>query len=326
MRANNRLAAQHALAPDAAPLRFAAQVKRKPLGKSTSALAEDKMKIDERQGAGFPANPIHKPGYRLEFHDDFREEKLDRGKWLPFYLPHWSSRELAAARYYLKSSTLRLLIEEDQRPWCPDHDGAVRVSSLQTGCYSGSLGSAIGQHRFNPRLTVTEPQPTVKLYTPQYGYFESRLKAVPIPGYMVALWMIGFEETPEQSAEICICEIFGSEVSEKASTIGYGIHPFNDPEIADDFHREPFEFNAANYHVYAALWTPTQVEFFIDNVNIGTLSQSPKYPMQVMLGIYEIPDQLKAQSSSEPWPKAMEVDYVRGYQPVPAHEGKHGFA
>lgn len=32
-------AAQHALAPDAAPLRFAAQVKRKPLGGTTGSVS-----------------------------------------------------------------------------------------------------------------------------------------------------------------------------------------------------------------------------------------------------------------------------------------------
>jgi hypothetical protein len=37
--------------------------------------------------------------------------------------------------------------------------------------------------------------------------------------------------------------------------------------------------------------------------------------MQLMLGIYEIPDQLNAKSSGQQWPKMMEVDYVRGYQP-----------
>jgi hypothetical protein len=195
------------------------------------------MKTDEPEDVGFPPNPVDKPGYRLEFNDDFVDENLDTSKWLPFYLPQWSSRELAAARYSLKGSRLQLFIEEDQRPWCPTCDGTIRVSSLQTGCYSGPAGSSIGQHRFKPKLTVTEAQPTLKLYTPQYGYFETRLKAIPIPGYMVALWMIGFEERPEQSAEICICEIFGNDVGRRASKVGYGIRPFSDPSITNDFHK-----------------------------------------------------------------------------------------
>lgn len=267
-----------------------------------------------------PPNPVNKPGYRLEFQDGFDGESLDLGNWLPFYLPQWSSRQVAAARYLLNGKTLNLLIEKDQTPWCPEFDGAVRVSSLQTGCYSGPLGSNNGQHRFNPNLIVSEPQPPIKLYVPQYGYFEIRLKAVPIPGYMVAFWMIGFEEHPHQSAEICICEIFGNQVSRRASTVGYGLHPFHDPSITDAFYHDNFEFDASDYHIYAAEWTPIHVEFFIDNVSIRTIHQSPQYPMQFMLGIYEIPDQLVAPTSGESWPKIMQVDYVRGYRPISGGE------
>ena len=36
---------------------------------------------------------------------------------------------------------LRLLIEADQEPWCPEFDGEVRVSSLQTGVFAGPVGS-----------------------------------------------------------------------------------------------------------------------------------------------------------------------------------------
>jgi hypothetical protein len=274
------------------------------------------MNVDNPRDAGFSPNPVDKPGYRLEFNDSFRDTSLDTSRWLPFYLPQWSNRQLAAARYSLTGTALWLLIEEDQQPWCPEHDGAVRVSSLQIGCYSGPVGSPVGQHRFDPNLAVTESQPTIKLYTPQYGYFEARLKAVPIEGYMVAFWMIGFEESPEQSAEICICEIFGDQVDSRASKVGYGLRAFSDPAITDEFHRDRMEIDAANYHVYATEWSPTEVEFFIDNVSVRTVPQSPKYPMQFMLGIYEIPDRLDTTPSEDRWPRAMEVDYVRGYQPV----------
>jgi hypothetical protein len=67
----------------------------------------------------------------VEFEDTFAAEALDRGRWLPWYLAHWSSRERSAARYDVGGGLLRLLIEEDQEPWCPELDGVTRVSSLQ---------------------------------------------------------------------------------------------------------------------------------------------------------------------------------------------------
>jgi len=267
---------------------------------------EDSDRVD------FPPNPPEKPGYRLEFRDDFEGGSLDLNNWLPSYLPHWSSRERAAARYSLPGGCLRLHIEAGQPPWCPQYDGGTRVSSLQTGCFSGPAGSAVGQHHFRPGLVVAEAQPAARLYTPRYGYFETRLKAVPIAGYMVALWMIGFEERPEQSAEICICELFGRELSARSARVGYGLHPFGDPAIRDEFYRDTVAIDAAAYHVYAAEWTPDQVAFFVDNVKTRTIAQSPGYPMQLMLSIYELPGQLTPEARRAPWPKTSEVDYVRG--------------
>lgn len=269
--------------------------------------------IDHAGGAGFPPNPAAKSGYHLVFSDDFTGTELDTTKWLPYYLPQWSGRKRAAARYSLPGQCLRLHIDAEQEPWCPEYDGDVRVSSLQTGCFSGPVGSPTGQHRFNPNLVVVEAQPSLRLYTPRYGYFEVRLKAVPIPGYMVALWMIGFEEKPEQSAEICICEIFGAQVSAEQTRVGYGLHPFGDPTIRDEFYQDDFPINAAEYHIYAAEWTADRVDFFIDNQKTRTILQSPAYSMQFMLNIYEIPGQLTPASRSAPWPKVLEVDYVRGY-------------
>jgi hypothetical protein len=158
-----------------------------------------------------------KDGYRVEFADEFDGSRLDAGRWVPAHLPQWSSRAQAAARYSLRSGHLFLQILEDQPPWCPEFDGLTRVSSLQTGVLSGPTGSVIGQHRFNEHVVVREQQAPERLYTPLYGYFEMRARAVAHPSSMVALWMIGYEEAPEHSGEICVCEIFGATSSPERS-------------------------------------------------------------------------------------------------------------
>lgn len=261
------------------------------------------------------ANPIERPGYRIEFFDDFEGRSLSVEKWFPYYTPQWSSREKSAARFEVADGVLQLQICEDQKPWCPEHDGEIRVSSLQTGCFSGPKGSKIGQHRFNPDLVVTEAQEAIRLYTPTYGYFETRLKAIPIPGYMVAFWMIGFEEKGDDSGEICICEIFGDQINSTSSEIGYGLHPQKDPRIKDEFFKHQLGIDASKFHIYAAEWSPTKVDFYIDNQHVRTIHQSPNYPMQFMLGVYELPWLLQP-SKLTPWPKVFEVDYVRAYQPI----------
>src|SRR5436190_18014855 len=157
--------------------------------------------------------------YELEFEDTFEGDTLDPGRWLPYYLPHWSSRERSAARYTVGGGELRLRITADQQPWCPELDGDVRVSSLQTGVFAGPVGSAVGQHRFNPATVVREEQPNARLYTPLYGRIEAQARALDDPRSMVALWMIGYEDEPERSGEICVFEIFGRDVGAREAGV-----------------------------------------------------------------------------------------------------------
>jgi hypothetical protein len=246
--------------------------------------------------------------FELEFEDTFDGDDLDRARWLPYYLPHWSSRERSAARYGVGDGLLRLRIEEDQQPWCPELDGDLRVSSLQTGELAGPVGSTLGQHRFSGAAVVREEQPQLRLYTPFYGRIELRARANDDPRTMVALWMIRYDE-PERSSEICVCEIFGREMGADDALVGVGVHPFGDQRIVDDFSKVRVAIDARDFHVYAAEWTPDGVAFFVDEALIKTVNQSPDYPMQLLLNIYEFPGE-----PSGRYPKEFVVDYVRGYR------------
>jgi hypothetical protein len=248
---------------------------------------------------------------RLEFSDGFDRGALDPERWLPAYLPHWSSRVRAAARHSFDGSKLVLEIAADQEPWCPRWDGATLVSSIQTGVFAGPLGSSVGQHRFRPELVVTEEQATARLYTPRYARIEARATAIADPDVMVALWMIGFEDEPDRSGEICICEIFGRDVTPASVRVGMGIHPFGDPRLVDDFEQVDLPIDATQPHAYAAEWTPMGVDFLVDDRLVKHTDQSPEYPMQLMLGIYD--------SGLTPGgdPQRFVVEYVRGYAPGP---------
>ena len=258
-------------------------------------------------------DPVTKAGYVLEFSDQF-DAALDRSHWLPSYLPQWSSRAQSAARYDVGDGALRLRIDADQQPWCPEFDGATRVSSLQTGVFAGPVGSAIGQSRFNPDLVVREAQDNVRLYTPRYGLFELRAKAIADPACMVALWMIGYEDEPERSAEICVCEIFGRDMTPTTAAVGMGLHPFGDPAIVDDFEAVRLPIDATDFHTYAVQWTLEFVAFFVDGELVKTAHQAPDYPMQFMLSVYEFRDGESGGDGG--YPKVFTVDHFRGYRPA----------
>lgn len=260
-----------------------------------------------------PVSParLSRAGLRLYFDEDFSSPELDETRWLPFYLPQWSSRERTRARYELRDGMLDLLIEADQLPWAPEYDGDLRVSNLQTGVFSGPVGSGIGQHRFRPDVTVHEFQPEQRLYLQHHGLIEARARATADPHCMVALYLLGFEDVPEHSAELCVFEIFGREVEPAHALVGMGVHPHHDPSVTDDFAKVPVDLDVTEFHDYAALWTADGVRFYVDEQLVAEVDESPGYPLQLMLDIYEFPATEAAPPT--PYPKRFTVDWVRGW-------------
>jgi hypothetical protein len=267
-------------------------------------------------------DPAH-PGLVLDFDESFAGSSLDLARWLPWYLPHWSSRASAAARYDLTDGHLRLRIDADQAPWCPDGDGDTRVSSLQTAIFAGPVGSTIGQHRFRDGLVVREAQPPEQRYTMRGGRIELRARALADPRCMVALWLIGVEDEPDRAGELCVMEIFGSAVEPGRAIVGMGIHPHRDPTLVDDFEHVPLDGEATDWHRYAAEWLPGgSAVYEIDGVIVKRSGRAPTYPLQLMLGVYEF---ASPAGSPDPdprpdvdYPKVFEVDWIRGYALDPA--------
>jgi hypothetical protein len=258
------------------------------------------------------AERLDRSRYDLEFDESFETPILDRDHWLPYYLPQWSSREQSGARYEIRDGELRLRIDNDQPAWCPEFDGELRVSNLQTGVFSGAIGGSRGQHRFREGLVVREAQVAQRLYTPQYGLVEARVRAIADARCMVALWMIGFEVHPEHSAELCVFEIFGSGISPTRASVGVGIHPFGDPTLTDEFRTVDLELDATEFHTYSVEWMPGRSQFYVDDAPIARIDQAPDYPLQLMLDVFEFPSP-KA-DPADAYPKEFVVDFVRGYR------------
>ena len=271
--------------------------------------------MTDQNGKSEPPTILDRAGYEMEVEDTFAGPALDERLWFPHHLAGWSSREAAAARYDIGGG-LRLRIDADQLPWSPEFDGWTKASSLQTGVFSGPLGSSLGQVAFRDGLVVREEQGSVALYTPRYGLFEVRYRAIDDPANMVALWMIGFGDTATRSAEICVCEIFGRDVAPATARIGMGVHPFGDPSIRDEFAAEPVAIDARESHTYSVRWSSQDVAFYVDDQLVKVVRQSPSYPMQFMLDIYEFADGPELPSPPDRYPKVFAVEWFRGYRPI----------
>jgi Glycosyl hydrolases family 16 len=255
------------------------------------------------------------------FFDDFDGPDLDTDAWVPHYLPQWSSRAESAATYAVEDSELRLTIPPEQGLWCPDeHDPPLRVSGIQSGVFSGDAGSTVGQQPFRDGLVVREAQPAHWGWTPEYGLLEVRARLDLSPRSMASVWMIGLEEEPTRSGEICIFEVFGDALEtdggEPTAAVGMGVHPFRDPAITDEFDAQRIAIDVRESHVYAADWRPGRVDFLIDGEHVKTVEQAPDYPMQMMVAVFDFP----AKAASSPQPEhvpELAVDYARVSPPGP---------
>jgi Glycosyl hydrolases family 16 len=252
---------------------------------------------------------LDRSGYVLEFEETFASSELSPARWVPHYLPQWTTPERSAARFDLTDGALRLRIDREQPAW-RDADGGMRVSNLQSGSWSGPLGSSRGQHRHVDGLTVVSPQPERRLFTPRTGLVEATLRASIDPTTMLAFWLIGFEaESPDDSAEICVVELFGDSIGVATSTLSLGVKAHHDPRMRDDMARIPLELDATGWHTYAAAWTPERVRFYVDDTLVRTVDQGVDYPMQLMVDLFEF-----RTDETAAYPKTGEVAAVRGYR------------
>ena len=239
----------------------------------------------------------------------FAGDALDTEVWLPHYLPHWSSRAASAATWTVAGGELRLSIPPSQPLWCEgSHDGALRVSGIQSASFSGPVGSPIGGQPFKDGLLVSTEEPPFWGYTPLYGQISVRARAVLTARSMAAFWLSGIEDTPQHSGEICVFEVFGDAVGEGTADVGIGLHKFRDPGLTEDFSAIPLPLDVAEFHTYAVDWAPGALTFTVDGTVVRQVGQSPNYPVQLMLAVFDFPDKADPAAKTAPTPELIVTD------------------
>ena len=229
----------------------------------------------------------------MAFRDDFDGSELDTDVWLPHYLPAWSSREATRASYRLEDSCLVLDIPVDHPVWLPnDHKPPLRVSAVQSGSWSGPVGSGYGQQRFTDDQRVREEQPRFEGWLPSSGHVQIRCRMTLSPRSMGALWLAGFEDDPEQlrCGELCVVEIFGRSVQGASCEVGVGIKAFRDPALTQDFDSPRLPIDVAEMHTYAVDWDAEEAVFSVDGDEVRRCPRPPTYPLQLMIAVYDFPE------------------------------------
>jgi hypothetical protein len=238
------------------------------------------------------------------FEDRFSGPDLDPDTWYPHYLPAWSSREQSRASCRVGDEGLTLDIPVDHPLWCAaDHHPPLRVSGIQSGNWSGPVGSTYGQQRFREGQVVLEEQQRFEGWLPSAGDGGSRVEVSArmhlSPRSMAALWMTGFEDddAQEQCGEICVFEVFGNALGPAAepsvepwAEVGVGIKAFRDPALTQDFEAPRVAIDVAEPHLYAVEWGPDEAVFTVDGQVLRRCPRPPAYPLQLMLAVFDFPE------------------------------------
>lgn len=225
------------------------------------------------------------------FRDDFGGGRLDPGRWVDHYLPQWTTPDRSRARWSIGDDGLELRIESDQPAW-READGPMRVSNLQTGTFSGPVGSATGTHRHRlDGLWVVTEQPLRRGWTPMGGRVEVTASASPDPSCMLGIWLVGFEAFGQQdSGEICVAEVFGDRIAGDRSTVRTGLKAHHDPRLTTDLQDLVLAMDATRPHVYAAEWDGDGVRLSVDGTEVKASRQVLTYELQLMVGLFEFPE------------------------------------
>lgn len=230
------------------------------------------------------------------FEELFSGPDLDTRRWLPYYLPAWSSREATRASLKVGDAGLTLDIPVEHPVWCAgDHQPPLRVSGIQSGSWSGPVGSTYGQQRFREGQLVRQEQRRFEGWLPTGGRVEISAQMRLSPRSMAASWLSGFEDDPaqEQCGEICVFEVFGNALEppdDPSAEVGVGIKAFRDPALREDFAAPRLPLDVSAFHTYAVDWDEHEAVFTVDGDVVRRCGRPPTYPMQLMVAVFDFPE------------------------------------
>lgn len=255
------------------------------------------------------------PARAADFDDDFAAPHLRRDRWVDHYLPHWTSPDQSRARYDIDRAGLRLRIDADQPDW-REEDAPLRVSNVQTGVFSGPVGSHRGTHRHRPDgLVVRTQTPESLLWAPTAGRVDVTVSASVDEGCMLAAWLVGTEHLSEHdTGELCIFEIDADTVGEQESRARCGVKAHSDRRLTTDMTEVVLPLDASKPHTWTVLWGPSGTLIGCEGVVVKRSPQAPAYPLFLLIDLFEIGPRSDSRTC---YPKTARVHRVRGWDADP---------
>ena len=188
----------------------------------------------------------------------------------------------------------RLDVPVDHPVWCAgDHEPPIRVSGIQSGSFSGPVGSTRGQQRFREGQVVREEQPRLEGWLPASGHVEIRCRMTLSPRSMGALWLAGFEDDEEQlqlRRAVRRRDLRQVRARRARARSAWASRRSATPALTQDFDAPRLPIDPADFHTYAVDWDAEEAVFSVDGEAVRRCPRPPTYPMQAMIAVYDFPE------------------------------------
>lgn len=249
-------------------------------------------------------HPSENAEWDLTFEDNFDSDTLDESKWFSRYLGFRTSLDRGNAEYTFRDGKLVLQVFEDTPSYSTK--GNMQISSIQTAQGNYHQGSVSNGDHYEENIVN---------FDQQYGFFEVRAKCPPGSIGHSAFWMNASDPALltnshgiTHGTEIDIYENFGSADNK---------YYFNIHNLRSNTHQGAegyYSFNfSEDFHTYALDWQPDYVRFYVDGQLLKEHTKMiPQDPMFIYLSLYN--NSWGANDQTTPYPREMEVDYIRVWQ------------
>ncbi|MDV2996075.1 MAG: Endo-1,3-1,4-beta-glycanase ExsH [Chroococcidiopsis sp. SAG 2025] len=151
-------------------------------------------------------------------------------------------------------------------------------------------------------------------YAFQYGFVEIRAKVPKGRGFWPTMWLAA--EDRNWPPEVNIAEFVGSDMKSVLMVLHY-INDRGKPKYSSLSWGNNFDFSE-DYHVYAVLWEPNAIIWYVDGVermrytNSENIPQKPMYILTTLaigpIWTNKLPD------DSTPFPSYFDIDYIKVWQ------------
>ncbi|MDO4586556.1 MAG: family 16 glycosylhydrolase [Planctomycetia bacterium] len=239
-----------------------------------------------------------------DFSDEFNGESLDNEKWFDFN-PAWIGRKPA-------------LFSRDNVAVA---NGMLQLTTREMPAEWETLENNVrGFHTYTTAIIKSKKRVL-------YGYFETRCRPM-ASAASSAFWFYDPLDPPEKykagncSEEIDVFELFGKHPTME-NTLYTTVHCQDTPYVESIVRlnlkskgskwKSPFKF-VDDYHVYALLWTPEIMRWFIDGQEVWSLENTQHHRPLHMMFDTEVFETWAGLPNSEDLPSTFYVDYVRCWQ------------